>query len=276
MTHNLTSDEWKFDTLTTRTHPLDPQTLPVGMILLEPFSLPLPFSLALPIFTSSTFILDSAQHGALLGDQYDWPPQVHDHSPFLYARWGSPTCESVQKSIADIEGGQDGSVHGSLLFPSGMSAISTVILSMVQSGDHIVVSRHIYGGAYDFFTTVLCDFNVSISWVDGVDMDAYRSNIQENTVLIYGEVVNNPLLKVMDVHGFIALGKEMNVLTILDNTFASPFLLQPIPLGVDICIHSATSMYSIFSFCYNLFQTILRVLGRPFGCSSWMCFFSMF
>lgn len=123
-----------------------------------------------------------------------------------------------------------------------MNAISTVILSLVKSGDHVVVSRNIYGGSYEFFNTVVNDFGIEISWVDDISIESYRSNIKSNTVLLYGEFVNNPTLKILDIKAFADLAKEKNLLTVVDNTFASPYLMRPIEYGIDVVIHSATSI----------------------------------
>lgn len=125
-----------------------------------------------------------------------------------------------------------------------MNAISTVILSLVKSGDHIVVSRNIYGGSYELFNTVVNDFGIEVSWVDDISIESYRSNIKSNTVLLYGEFINNPTLKILDIKAFADLAKEKGLLTVIDNTFASPYLLRPIEYGIDVVVHSATSKYN--------------------------------
>eukprot|EP01121_Diplochlamys_sp_Union-15-3_P010202 TRINITY_DN2845_c0_g1_i2.p1 TRINITY_DN2845_c0_g1~~TRINITY_DN2845_c0_g1_i2.p1 ORF type:complete len:182 (+),score=28.72 TRINITY_DN2845_c0_g1_i2:437-982(+) len=121
-----------------------------------------------------------------------------------------------------------------------MAAISTTILSFVKAGDHAIVTSFVYGGTEEVFAHVLPRFGVEVSWINSSDISAYASQIKKNTTLMFGETPNNPNLNVVDLEAFGKLGREHNILTVIDGTFASPYNQTPIKYGVDISIHSAT------------------------------------
>jgi cysteine-S-conjugate beta-lyase len=151
-----------------------------------------------------------------------------------YSRSGNPTRETLEKTIADLEGGDKG-----FAFSSGMAAISTCFL-LLSRGDHVLVSEEVYGGTYRMITEVLSRFGIEYSFVDMNKLHAVASSIQENTKVIYMETPSNPLLKITDIEGVVKLAKANGCLTFLDNTFMTPLLQRPISLGVDVVLHSAT------------------------------------
>eukprot|EP01125_Pyxidicula_operculata_P015989 TRINITY_DN5465_c0_g1_i1.p1 TRINITY_DN5465_c0_g1~~TRINITY_DN5465_c0_g1_i1.p1 ORF type:complete len:397 (+),score=62.10 TRINITY_DN5465_c0_g1_i1:45-1235(+) len=188
-------------------------------------------ALNVPIYLSSTYKLEDAQHGADLCDN----KEPLNKSKFLYQRWGNPTNDAVERHISQLEGG-----YGSYLMSSGMSAISTVLLGLLKSGDSIVLPYSLYGGTTDFVKDILTDFGVEACWIDSFDISEYEKHIKPNTKLIYGETPSNPVTKILDLEAFANLGKSKNVITVVDSTFASPFCQKPHSFGVDLIVHSAT------------------------------------
>ncbi|MGM7636034.1 cystathionine beta-lyase [Bacillus sp. Hm123] len=155
-----------------------------------------------------------------------------------YSRSGNPTREALEEAIAELEGGTRG-----FAFSSGMAAISTAFLLLSQ-GDHVLITEDVYGGTYRMVTTVLNRFGIDYTFVDMSNLHEVASNIRENTKLIYIETPSNPLLKVTDIRGIVKLAKAHYCLTFVDNTFLTPALQQPLELGVDLVLHSATKFLS--------------------------------
>ncbi|KGX92964.1 cystathionine beta-lyase [Pontibacillus halophilus JSM 076056 = DSM 19796] len=151
-----------------------------------------------------------------------------------YARSGNPTREALESTIAQLEGGS----HG-YAFASGMAAVSTTLM-MFSKGDHLIVSEDVYGGTYRFVTEVLSRYGIEHTFVDLTKLDQLKKSFQPNTKAVYIETPSNPLLKVTDVSSVSELAHEHHALSIIDNTFLTPVLQQPLSLGVDIVIHSAT------------------------------------
>lgn len=186
-------------------------------------------------------------HGGETADKGfgDLTPPIHMTSTFAqedpvsfgrydYSRSGNPTREAVETAIAALEGGERG-----LAFASGMAAISSVFL-LFSPGDHVVVGRDLYGGAYRVLTTLFAHWGLRTTFVDTTDLDAVSRAITPRTRAIYVESPSNPLLAVTDLAGVAALAKRAGVTAIVDNTFLTPYLQRPIALGFDIVIHSAT------------------------------------
>ncbi|WP_096200963.1 cystathionine beta-lyase [Bacillus sp. FJAT-45350] len=151
-----------------------------------------------------------------------------------YGRSGNPTREVLEETIAQLEGGTRG-----FAFASGMAAISTAFM-LLSKGDHVVITSDVYGGTFRFVTEVLPRLGIEVTFVDMTNLDEVRTNIQENTKLLYIETPSNPTLKVTDIKGLVQIAKEYNCLTFLDNTFLTPALQRPIEFGVDVVLHSAT------------------------------------
>jgi cystathionine beta-lyase/cystathionine gamma-synthase len=162
-----------------------------------------------------------------------------------YARTANPTRTALQDCIAALEGGQ----HG-LAFSSGMAAIDCV-LHLLKPGDHILASNDVYGGTHRIFTRVYGDFGIDASYVEMSDLDAVRVAIRPNTRMVWIETPTNPMLKVADIQAIADVvgmrravgthhGASLQPLLVVDNTFASPYLQQPLKLGADVVLHSAT------------------------------------
>jgi len=155
--------------------------------------------------------------------------------PEFYHRHGNPTNSQIAAILAKLEKTED-----ALVFATGMAAISTSILSIVKPGDHIVTQHSLYSGTSLFFKEFLIPFGVQVTQVEQTDNEAFRAAIQEHTKLIYIETPSNPNLALTDLAYIGALGKEKGILTVVDNTFASPINQTPADFGIDIIVHSAT------------------------------------
>lgn len=175
-------------------------------------------ALSIPIYQTSTF------------HQSD----VDNPGEYEYSRSGNPTRKALEDTIAKLEGGDRG-----FAFASGMAATSSV-LSIFSSGDHIIVCEDVYGGTHRITSQFFRKFNLETTFVDAADLDSVKAAVKENTKSIYLETPSNPLLKITDIRGAVKIAKEHGLITIIDNTFMSPYLQRPIELGIDIVIHSAT------------------------------------
>lgn len=153
---------------------------------------------------------------------------------YEYSRTGNPTRHALEELIADIEYG-----HAGFAFASGMAAISSVMM-LFSSGDHIILTDDVYGGTYRVVNKVLNRFGLEFTFVDTGDLTAIEAAMQENTKAIFIETPTNPLLKVTDLEAVSAFAKTKGLLTIVDNTFMTPYFQNPIKLGADIVLHSAT------------------------------------
>ncbi|MEI4789531.1 cystathionine beta-lyase [Bacillus sp. FJAT-53060] len=155
-----------------------------------------------------------------------------------YSRSGTPTRQALEDTIAALEGGTRG-----LAFASGMAAISTAFL-LLSKGDHVLVTRDVYGGTFRMITQVLSRFGIEHTFVDMTDLNEVKQGIQSNTKVIYMETPSNPTLNITDIQGVVQFAKEHDCLTFLDNTFLTPALQRPLFLGVDVVLHSATKFLS--------------------------------
>jgi cystathionine beta-lyase len=173
---------------------------------------------AIPVYQVSTY----AQKDPVELGRYD------------YARGENPTRHALEHTIAELEGGATG-----LAFGSGMAAICTVLL-MFRPGDHIVVAEDVYGGTYRAFTTIFRDWGLESSFVDASDPSRIRAAVRRETRALFVETPSNPILKITDLAEVSSIAKEKGLLTIIDNTFMTPYLQRPIEFGFDVVIHSAT------------------------------------
>lgn len=160
--------------------------------------------------------------------------EIGVHKGYEYSRTGNPTRFALEELIKDLEEGYKGFAFG-----SGMAAIHAVF-TMFNTGDHILLTDDVYGGTYRIFTKVLARLGIESTFVDTTDLEAIRQAIQPNTKAIYVETPTNPLLKVTDIRAVADVAHEHNLLFVVDNTFATPYWQNPIPLGADIVLHSAT------------------------------------
>lgn len=153
-----------------------------------------------------------------------------------YPRYfNTPNQQALSKKIAALE-----HAEAALIFGSGMAAISTALLAFLRAGDHIVLQRTLYGGTYNLVQEEFEKFGISYSFTDGLSAADFEAKIQENTKVIYIETPSNPLLTITDLKGVAQLAKKHGLVSMIDNTFASPVNQNPIDFGIDIVIHSAT------------------------------------
>jgi len=179
-----------------------------------------------PVFLSSTYKLTEERYaGWAAGAQHT----------MLYSRLSSVNSEAVVAKLVAMEGAEDGEV-----FASGMAAISTTLLGLLSAGDHIIASPDIYGGAYGLLTEDLPRFGIEVTMADMRDPASYEAAIKENTKMIYVETLSNPVLKVCDLDAMSDIANRHNLISIVDNTFASPWACNPIKHGFDLVIHSGT------------------------------------
>jgi cystathionine beta-lyase/cystathionine gamma-synthase len=153
----------------------------------------------------------------------------------FYTRYGNPTFSAVESIIADLE-----RAEGSLVFSSGMAAITTALLAVLRSGDHVVAQLDLYGGTFDFLKHWAPQFGIEATFVDTESIADFSSAIRPTTRAIFVETPTNPTLKLVDLESIGELGKRHQVLTFIDNTFATPINQRPIELGIDVVLHSAT------------------------------------
>ncbi len=153
----------------------------------------------------------------------------------FYSRYGNPTNAQVQEILASLEGAET-----ALLTASGMGAIAAAILSTVRAGGHIVAQHSLYAGTMALLRDTMPKFNIETTFVDQTCMDAFRHAIRPNTQLIYVETPSNPLMMLTDLKAVAALAKSYGIITMCDNTFATPLAQRPIDYGIDLVLHSAT------------------------------------
>ncbi|WP_199269159.1 trans-sulfuration enzyme family protein [Polaribacter sp. L3A8] len=153
-----------------------------------------------------------------------------------YPRYfNTPNQEMLHKKIAALEKTED-----ALIFGSGMAAISAALFAFLQKGDHVVIQQVIYGGTYNFIVSEFDKFGIEYSFTESDKVEDFKPLIKENTKVLYIETPSNPLLGITDMKAIAALAKENGILTMIDNTFASPINQNPIDFGIDIMLHSAT------------------------------------
>ncbi|WP_400225047.1 trans-sulfuration enzyme family protein [Methanomethylophilus alvi] len=161
-------------------------------------------------------------------------PELGHCLGYEYSRTGNPTREAVEKEIAVLEGGVAGFAFG-----SGMAAI-TAVLSLFKSGDRIVIGSNVYGGTFRVLDKVFNNFGITYTIADTLDLDAFEKTIADDAVAVLVESPANPLMFVTDLKAVSEIARRHGILTIVDNTFMTPYLQKPLELGADIIVHSAT------------------------------------
>lgn len=183
---------------------------------------------ALPIYQTTSYTFDDTAHAAAL-----FGLEVPGN---IYTRIGNPTTDVVEQRIAALEGGV-----AALFLASGQAAETFAILNLAGAGDHIVSSPRLYGGTYNLFHHSLAKIGIDVSFVeDPDDLDSWRSAVRPNTKAFFGETISNPQIDILDTPGVSAVAHEHGLPLIVDNTVATPYLIQPIAQGADIVVHSAT------------------------------------
>jgi len=174
-----------------------------------------------PVYFTSTFVQDGI--GNFRGG-------------YEYARGGNPTRDSLQELLASLEGGLK-----AYSFASGLAAEDALLRAVLKPGDHIVMGNDVYGGTHRLVSRMFVPWGISLSTVDMSDVDAVRATIRPDaTKVLWVETPSNPLMKISDIAALAALGKEFGALVVVDNTFASPYLQNPLALGADVVVHSTT------------------------------------
>jgi methionine-gamma-lyase len=180
-----------------------------------------------PIYQSTSFASANADEMAtVFGEQ---------KFGYVYTRWGNPTVHALEEKVAALEGAEAALATG-----SGMAAISSAILGYVKAGDHIVAARSLYGGAYNLLNKNLPRLGVTTTFVGSTRVEDFAKALQANTRLLYFETPSNPVLDILDIAVLAQLARARGIPSMIDNTFATPLLQQPLSLGVTAVVHSST------------------------------------
>ena len=182
--------------------------------------------LSIPIVAASTYQVESGErHGELYREIADT----------FYMRFGNPTRAAAAKKIAKLEGAEE-----TLVFSSGMGAITTSLMSVLKSGDHVIAQRELYGQTFSFFELLRDSFGVEVDFTEMTKLSEISELIRTNTALIYIESPSNPSLKIADIKSIADIASKSNISLFVDSTFASPYLQNPISLGATLSLHSGT------------------------------------
>jgi methionine-gamma-lyase len=180
-----------------------------------------------PIYQSTTFAaVDSDEMAALYSGE---------KPGYMYTRYGNPTVHALEEKVAALEGGE-----AAQAFATGMAAVSSSILAYIKAGDHVVAARSLYGATYNFLNRKLPAMGTSTTFVQSTRPEDFEKAIQPNTRLIYFESPSNPILEILDIAALAAIARAHGIPSIMDNTFASPALQQPLKMGITVVVHAAT------------------------------------
>ena len=182
---------------------------------------------AVPLYQSTSYVFNDADHAANLFALAE--------PGYIYTRLNNPTNDVLEQRLASIEGG-----IAAVVTAGGTAAISTTLLTLLRSGDHIVASNSLYGGTYNLLSVMLPRLGITTTFVDPSNPENFAEAVQENTRAFFAESLGNPKLDVLDLSEISARAKASKVPFIVDNTVATPALLRPIEHGADIVIHSLT------------------------------------
>ncbi|MFF5243171.1 trans-sulfuration enzyme family protein [Streptosporangium sp. NPDC000095] len=187
--------------------------------------------IAVPIYQTSGFVFDDP---AVFADGMGRPDGA-----FVYGRLSNPTVRSLEEAVAGLEGGV-----GAVATGSGMGAINSVLLGLLKPGDHLIAQKALYGGTAGMINDLVGRFQIEVSYVPEDDPAALRAAVRPETRLVYLETIANPVTQVADLPGMCAAAREAGLISVVDNTFASPILCRPIEHGADIVVHSTTKYLS--------------------------------
>ena len=179
------------------------------------------------IFLTSSFCFANAAEAA---DRFK-----HSEDYYTYSRFTNPTVTMFQDRLAALEGGE-----ACMATASGMSAIMSVVMSALQSGDHLVSSQSLFGSTLGMFSQIFTRFGITTTFVDPTDLDAWKNAVRPETKMFFLETPSNPLTEIADIEAIGKIAKAANALFVVDNCFCSPALQQPLKLGADVVMHSAT------------------------------------
>src|SRR5690606_5747168 len=182
---------------------------------------------AAPIYQTTSFVFDSAEHAASLFNLQTFGN--------VYSRLSNPTVAVLEERVAALEGGR-----AAVSAASGMAAEMVAMLTLCSQGDHIVAANTLYGGTYSQFAVTFAKFGLDCTFVDPYDPANFTRALRPNTTALFAETIGNPRLNVLDIEAVAAIAREHGAPLVVDNTLASPYLCQPIRHGADIVVHSAT------------------------------------
>lgn len=205
----------------------DDRRLATRAVHLPPPPVPEQSPVGLPVYRTAVFEFDTMQ---------DYSDVLGGRRPgYVYSRIDNPTTDAFAAAVAALEGAPAGQA-----FASGMSAISTTLLALLSSGDHVVAQAELYGGTYSLLSHVLPRFGVTATFVPGGDADAVAEAMRPETALVYAETVANPTMHVADLPGLADVAHRADVPLVVDSTFATPVVCRPVEWGADLVLHSAT------------------------------------
>lgn len=184
-------------------------------------------ALSTPVYHSAVYIFPDAEQGAA----------IHEGNVpgFYYGRTHNPTQSALEDAMCKLEGAE-----AALAVSSGMAAVTTALLSVLKAGDHVIAPSAMYASTTVFLDQILEPFGVAVTFVDASNLKQIAKAVRPNTRVIYLETPANPTLTLVDIAGVVAIARKYDIITILDNTFATPFNQRPIDLGIDLVVHSAT------------------------------------
>ena len=182
---------------------------------------------SVPIYLTSSYVFDDAeQMRAAFSDEIE---------ANIYSRYSNPNVDELLEKVSRLEEGE-----AAWATATGMAAVFTTFAALLQNGDHIVSSKSVFGSTHQLFVNILPKWGITTTYVDAIDYDAYEEEIRPETKIVYIETPSNPGLDIIDIKRLAEICKAKKVLLIVDNCFATPVLQQPLKLGSDIGIHSAT------------------------------------
>lgn len=184
-------------------------------------------SLSTPLFQTSTFEFQTAEHG-----EQSFKGEADG---FIYSRLGNPTVQVLERRMAELEGAEKG-----LAFSSGMGAISAVLISLTKANDHVLCSTGLYGCTFGLLMMMKEKYNIGVDFSDFRTKEEIRQQIKPETTCIYIETPINPTMQLIDLQLVAEVAKEYDIPVVIDNTFSTPYLQRPIELGCDVVVHSAT------------------------------------
>lgn len=180
-----------------------------------------------PIFQTSTFVFDNIEHANKI--------MSFESDDYVYTRGNNPTLRLFENRMAELEHGV-----GAVAFASGMAAISSTIFSLLKPNDTIIVHKTLYGSSYSVVTELLPKYNINYKIADLTNLDELRDAIDDSTKVIYFETPSNPDLSIINIKRVSEIAKQNDIKVVIDNTFASPYFQNPLLLGADVVVHSAT------------------------------------
>jgi O-acetylhomoserine (thiol)-lyase len=208
---------------------------------------------ALPIYQTTSFVFDSADHAASLFNLQTFGN--------VYSRLSNPTVAALEERVAALEGGR-----AAVAVASGMAAEALALMTILQAGDHVVAAGALYGGSVTMLAVNLAKFGITTTFVDATKPEAFAAAMRPNTRAVFAETLGNPSLVVLDIAAVTEVAHAHGVPLVVDNTVPSPFLCNPLALGADIVVHSATKYLGGHG---TTLAGVVVELGRPQGGFAW-------